>query len=346
MAERPISFGIVGSGFMGRTWAEVAAHHASGTRLAAIWGGTRAPALASDYGVPLAGSLEELLARPDVDAVVLTSPPAAHHAQTLAAAAAGKHVLNEKPMAQNVAECREMTAACRAANVRLGVVSHHRFRESPVAAKKLIDEGAIGPIRMIRVTGLECGWWDLKARGDEWKLDPRQQTAYASSAAHTCDLLRWFTGEDCIRAYGQITNFSGTPPEVGQSAMVQYTMAGGALAWYWMSYETPTPGLNSTFNLLFVGSTGIIDLDPYGTVRIGRGDSWEVVHVQQPFDPLNAVDPLRLRAYGRHLEDLSAAIRSGGDPEITGESGEKTIEMIQGAELSAARNQAVELPLP
>ena len=189
-----VRVGVVGSGFMGRTWSEVAANHATGTSLSAVTGGTRATALAADYGIPLEPDLDALLARDDVDAVILASPPAVHLAQTLAAAAAGRHVLVEKPMAQSAAECAEMVAACRAAGVRLSVVSQHRFRDAPVAAKKLIDDGAIGEVRMIQVTGAEVGWWDLKARGDEWKLDPRQQTAWASWGAHSCDLLRWFSG--------------------------------------------------------------------------------------------------------------------------------------------------------
>src|SRR3954447_13789279 len=186
-----VRVGVVGSGFMGRTWAEVAAHQATGTSLAAVTGGTRAAALASDFGVPLEPDLGALLARDDIDAVVLATPPGVHLEQTLAAAAAGKHLLVEKPMAQSAAECAEMVAACRAAGVRLAVVSQHRFRDAPVAAKRLIDEGAIGQVRMIQLTGAEVGWWDLEARGDTWKLDPAQQTAYALWAAHACDLLRW-----------------------------------------------------------------------------------------------------------------------------------------------------------
>ena len=189
-----VRVGVVGSGFMGRTWSEVAANHATGTSLSAVTGGKRATALAADYGIPLEPDLDALLARDDVDVVVLATPPAGHLAQTVQAAKAGRHVLVEKPMAQTAAECAEMVAACRDAGVRLSVVSQHRFRDAPVAAKRLIDDGAIGEVRMIQVTGAEVGWWDLAARGDEWKLDPRQQTAWASWGAHSCDLLRWFTG--------------------------------------------------------------------------------------------------------------------------------------------------------
>ena len=339
-----VRVGIVGSGFMGRTWAEVAAHHAAGTSLSAVTGGRRAPALATDFGIPLEPSLEALLARDDVDAVVLASPPATHLAQTLAAAAAGRHVLVEKPMAQTVDECARMVDSCRAAGVRLSVVSQHRFRDAPVAAKRLIDEGAIGSVRMIQLIGAEVGWWDLAARGDEWKLDPAQQTAWASWGAHSCDLLRWFSGADGRLAFARITNFSGTPPDVGQSAAVVFEMTSGVLAQILMSYEFPPPGLAPSWPWKIVGSTGIIELDPYAEVRLGRGDSWETVARQEPFDPMDAADPVRLRAYARQLEDLVAAIASGGDPLVSGDEGRRTTAMLEAVERSAVSgtSEAVE----
>ena len=336
-----VRFGIVGSGFMGRTWAEVAANHAAGAALVAVTGGRRAAALATDYGVPLEPSLEALLARDDVDAVVLASPPAAHRDQTLLAAAAGKHLLVEKPMAQSVAECTAMVAACRDAGVRLSVVAQHRFRDSPVAAKRLIDEGAIGDVRMIHLTGAEVGWWDLEARGDGWKLDPQQQTAYASWAAHGCDLIRWFSAADGALAFARITNFSGVPAGVGQSALVVYEMTSGVLAQVAMSYEIPKPGMPTSFSFLIVGSDGIIDLQPYGAVRLGRGDSWDTVTAQGPFDPLDAVDPVRLRAYAQQLEDLVGAIEDGHDLLVSGDEGRNTTAMLEAAEQSAVTGQAV-----
>jgi predicted dehydrogenase len=338
-----VRVGVVGSGFMGRTWSEVAANHADGTTLAAIAGGRRAPALAADYGVPLEASPEALIARADVDLVILASPPAVHRAQTIAAAAAGKHVLVEKPMAQDVTESAAMVEACRVAGVRLSVVSQHRFRDTPAAAHRLIVDGAIGDVRMIRLTGAEVGWWDLKARGDEWKLDPAQQTAWASWSAHGCDLIRWLSGSEPVRAYARIANFSGTPPDVGQSAMAQYEMASGALVQIWMTYEMPKPGLASTWEFVIVGSTGIVRLDPYGQLLLGRDDAWEVVAEMPGFDPLDANDSIRLRAYARQLEDLVAAVRDGRDPLVSGEEGRRTTAMLTAAEESARIGAAVAL---
>ena len=333
--------GVVGSGFMGRTWSEVAANHASGTELVAVAGGRRAAVLAADYNVPLEGSPESLIARSDVDLVVLASPPAVHRDQTLVAAAAGKHLLVEKPMAQDESECAAMVDACRAAAVRLSIVSQHRFRDTPAAARRLIADGAIGEVRMIRLNGAEVGWWDLKARGDEWKLDPAQQTAWASWSAHGCDLIRWLSGSEPVHAYARITNFSGEPPAVGQSAMAQYELASGAIVQVWMTYEMPKPGFESNWEFVIVGSTGIIRLDPYGQLRLGRGNAWEVVAEMPDFDPLDANDPIRLWAYARQLEDLVTAVRERHDPLVSGDEGRRTTAMLTAAEESARTGTAV-----
>jgi predicted dehydrogenase len=342
-----VRVGVVGSGFMGRTWSEVAANQAHGTTLVAVTGGRRAPRLAEDYGVPLEPSADGLVNRADVDLVIVASPPAVHLEQTVGAARAGKHVLVEKPMAQNPSQAAEMVDACRAAGVRLSVVSQHRFRDTPAAAKRLIADGVLGDVRMVRLTGAEVGWWDLKARGDEWKLDPAQQTAWASWSAHGCDLIRWFTSSEPVVAFAHITNYSGAPPAVGQSAMATYEMASGALVQIWMTYETPPPGLGSTWEFVIVGSDAILRLDPYGKLLLGRGDTWERVAEQPGFDPLDANDPVRLRAYARQLEDLVGAAQAGKDPLVSGDEGLRTTAMLDAAERSARSGEAVVLePVP
>ena len=107
-----IGVGMVGSGFMGLTYSEVVARHAVGCRLVAVTGGRRSEQLAKDYGVAAETSIDALLARDDVQAVLLATPDQNRLELTAKAAAAGKHVLAEKPMAPTVAECDRMIAAC------------------------------------------------------------------------------------------------------------------------------------------------------------------------------------------------------------------------------------------
>jgi len=98
-----VGIGLAGSGYMGRSYAECITRYTAGGRLAAIFGGTRATQLGADYGAPVEPTFEALLARPDVDAVLLATPHSAHLPQAQAAAAAGKQIYLEKPMARSVA---------------------------------------------------------------------------------------------------------------------------------------------------------------------------------------------------------------------------------------------------
>ena len=117
-----IGIGLIGSGYMGRTYAEGISKYNEGGRLVAVYGGSRAPGLAEDYGIDVEPTLESMLSRSDVDALLVASPHQAHAEQVLAAADRGKHVLVEKPMGTNVADCDAMIGACDAAGVTLSVI--------------------------------------------------------------------------------------------------------------------------------------------------------------------------------------------------------------------------------
>ena len=129
-----VGFGIVGSGLMAGIYANCLAEDTTDTRLVAIAVGSRAPGLANKFGVEAEPSLEALLARADVEAVVIATPHSAHLPETLMAARAGKHVFLEKPMALDKAECRQMIEACLAAGVRLSVGKITRRLGAPMEA--------------------------------------------------------------------------------------------------------------------------------------------------------------------------------------------------------------------
>jgi predicted dehydrogenase len=337
----PVRFGVVGSGFMGQTWARVIVGHVAEASLAGIAGGRGAGDLARQHGVE-AHSTEDLLGRGDVDAVVVATPVPSHRPLVEAAARAGKHVLVEKPMTNTRADADAMVAAADRAGVRLAVVSQHRFRGAPMAAKTAIDAGRIGDIRMIRVFGPNAGW-DIPA--DAWNSDRAQVSPYMDWGAHACDIVRWLTGAEPNLAFAQFASYTEIPP-ADQSSMALYTLEGGVMVQIWLSYELPQPSLGSAMQLLITGSDGIIELDSYGTVRLGAPDAgWQTIYEQTPFDPLNADDPIRLQAYASQLRDLIDAIAHGRDPAVSGRQGALTTSMLEAAERSAAAGLSIRLPL-
>jgi predicted dehydrogenase len=337
-----IGFGILGSGFMAHTYAECLARHVQDAELRAIACGTRAPTLAEEYGAGIEPDPESLLARRDIGAVIIATPHSTHLPLTTAAAAAGKHVYLEKPMGLSVAECDAMIAACRDAGVKLTVNTVTRFRQSPSTAKRLLDEGAIGDLRMVRITSSVVEY--VPAGTHSWAHDPAEGGGWLDMGVHLFDGLRWFTGSDADIVFGRVEDFGGEG--LRRSGMAELVMRNGVMAHLWISHEMPAPGIGSQSQWILVGSTGIIDSDSYGKVKITRGGAWEQVF-EMPWFDLNAdvYSPIRLEGFAAQVQDLVDAVTHDREPIVTGQDGRAAVELVEATWRSSQTDEAVRLPL-
>jgi predicted dehydrogenase len=347
-----IRFGIVGAGAMARAYAQALATEVPSGVLVAVAGGRRAPDVARDYGVAAEPDPAALFARDDVDAVIVATPPSSHMPHTVAAAAAGKHVLVEKPMGRTVAECDAMIAACREAGVLLAVNKLTRYRDTPLEAKRAIDRGEIGAVRMVQMQLTQAGYEDhmpAQTLGAEvsWIQDPAEGTTFLDWGCHACDLLRWYAGADATRAFGTFADYARNPtPPLGRSGMVQFELANGVQAQILCTTEIAPPGLATEMRCLVIGSAGTLDVDMYGQLRLGRGEGWTVLCEQPPIDYMNDPwSPDRIRGWARQTEEFARAVGGDGRPGVSGEDGRAAIEMVVAVERSSALGEAVPLPL-
>jgi predicted dehydrogenase len=146
--------GIVGLGWWGGTLID-AIQHSEGLKFTAAFTRSRSAqdqALAAAHKLTLHVSYEAMLADPDIDAIVLATPPSAHCAQIVAAAGAGKHVFCEKPFVLSKAEAERAIAAVRRAGVTLGLGYNRRFHPSWVDLKQRIGDGQLGVILHLECT--------------------------------------------------------------------------------------------------------------------------------------------------------------------------------------------------
>lgn len=187
---------VVGTGFIGV--AHVEALRRLGIHVRGVVGSTperaRVKAEAAGLG-PVYESHEEMLADPEVRAVHVTSPNSAHHAQVLAALAAGKHVICEKPLGMTSAETADMVAAAGAAGLVNAVCFNTRFYGISRRARALVAAGEIG--RVLRVTGSYLQDWLLLPTDWNWRLDPAvsgESRAMADIGSHWLDLASFVSG--------------------------------------------------------------------------------------------------------------------------------------------------------
>jgi UDP-N-acetyl-2-amino-2-deoxyglucuronate dehydrogenase len=341
-----VNLGLIGSGYMALTYAEAIHSHVKGGHLVAIAGGSRAAGLAADYGVTAEPTIEALLARPDIDAVILTTPDQVHHPETLQAAAAGKHVLVEKPMAPSVAQCREMIAACRAAGVKLAVVKTERYRRLTRQAKQLIEAGQIGSIRMLRTVScfpISLGQEILESR--PWYGDPAGGGLFMSMASHNADMLLWLNGVRVVQVFAQGTTFSDISLPA-QSVMAQLRFENGSMGQMLISAEMPPPSLRSSeVRFEVIGSQGMLDFENYEFLDLGKGTGWERLFIPERFDYLaEPKSPIRLEPHIGVVQEFVNSILEDRPPQVSGADGLAAVEICEACLRSARSGQAVSLP--
>src|SRR5947209_4563777 len=207
--KQPLGFALVGCGMIAayhvRALAEV-----PGARVAALVSRQldRAQQFRQQLGLDAAiyDNLAAALARPDVHAVIICTPSGAHLEPAVAAAAAGKHVVVEKPLEITLARCDKLISACRKHAVKLSTIFPSRFSPANRALKEAIDEGRFGKLTL---GDSYVKWWRTQQYYDSggwrgtWKLDGGG--AYMNQAIHNVDLLQWFMGE-----VAEVTAFTAT----------------------------------------------------------------------------------------------------------------------------------------
>ncbi|MFZ1753345.1 MAG: Gfo/Idh/MocA family oxidoreductase [Caldilineaceae bacterium] len=332
---------LLGSGYMGRTYAECIAKHNSRARLAAISGGTRAPGLAAEYGVDFVEAYADLLARDDVDAVLIATPHINHIDQVLQAAQAGKHILCEKPLATSVADCTRMIDSCRQAGVMLQVIQTLRFRGVPARAKQLIAAGAIGDVWMIRGQTLVRNYIIDKS---SWAAQPENGGAFLDMGVHNFDIMRFWSGSEVRRVFSQINTY-GTIDAPGMSAMTQLTMVNGVSVQQWMSFEVSTAYMTGSQHIYHIlGEEGMIEVDGYGKLLLAKGDTVETVWEQPSFDFVNRpLDPIRLEAFYTQIQAFVDDLLDDRPATVPGEEGRAAVAIVEAARESARSGQAVEM---
>jgi 1,5-anhydro-D-fructose reductase (1,5-anhydro-D-mannitol-forming) len=196
-APRTIRWGIIGCGEVAEVKSGPAFQKATHSTLVAVMrrDAARAEDFARRHGVPRWHTdADAILEAPDIDAVYIATLPDTHRDYAERAAAAGKAVYVEKPMAMNAAECDAMIAACATAGVPLWVGYYRRALPRFLAVRDLLREGAIGEVREVVSTQTERAP-DPRAPG-AWRRDAARAGGgpFFEGVVHTLDLLDFLYG--------------------------------------------------------------------------------------------------------------------------------------------------------
>lgn len=312
----------------------------------------KAQATAQEFGVQSAYRTVEEVLDHGVDLVSVCTPHPTHEAIVLAAAAAGVHVLCEKPIATDLSTAERMVRACDHAGVKLGAILQRRFWPASQRIRAALAHGELGTPILGECTVL------LERTSDYYAQAPWRGNwvtggggVLMTQAVHHLDLLQWLMG-DVAEVYGRIATFRhGDHIEVEDSACATIVFTSGAMATLQAS-TAANPSLGAQIRVT-TSSGASVQITEFPEGTDGRLDIWATndrIRSEQPF-PADANPHVVLADVNRRLiphhtaqvADFVAALRSGGRPAVRGEDAIRALRTLLAIYESSRTRQPVRL---
>jgi len=290
----------------------------------------RAQAFAEDFDAEYGtNDLERVLGDDRVAVAYVATEVDRHRELTVAALNAGKHVLVEKPMALDVAECRQMIDAAEASGCHLAAAYYARFVEKSRVMKRVIYEGRLGKI--VRCVVRNIGYCNPERDSPKyWRVTHRAGgNNLADVGSHRLDLLCYFMGGRPVKVMGLADRLEMDYEACDtETALVQFDNGAHVVAM--ANANVPHPGKWPT-SVEVHGTKGSLVTDPWSSdpvVVVGSDD--EAIEIAVPE---NRHAPM--------IDDFAAAIAEGRAPRFNGTDGMWATAIVAGAYESAATGQAI-----
>lgn len=297
------------------------------------------------------GSVRELLAL-GIDAISVCTPHPTHEAVVTEAAAAGVHILCEKPVATDVASAERMVLAAEQHHVTFGVVFQRRFWPGAQALRAAIDDGRLGqPMLGHCQVLLQRGtdYYNTAAWRGTWAADGGG--VLMTQAIHYIDLLQWFMGDPVEVSAKAGTFVLGDTIEVEDTAAALITFASGAVATL-SATVAASPNLGT--RIVVTGSTGAtVNVTEYPEGSDAVNDLWAVPGEEQAGSvfadgltgdvPVAEVNNRLLPLHRLQVADFVEAVRTGRPPSVSGREAMKSLQIVTAVYESARTGQPVRI---
>jgi 1,5-anhydro-D-fructose reductase (1,5-anhydro-D-mannitol-forming) len=287
----------------------------------------RGAAYAAQHGIAFADTdLSVALADREADAVYISTTNEKHLPQAMAAIAAGKHVLCEKPLAMTAADAADMVRAAQAAGVTFATNHHLRCSGSHRAIRDLIARGAVGNVLSLRIFHAV----HLPPHLQGWRIDNPGAGGgvIPDITVHDADVTRFLLGEEPTSVVAQMAA-SGMGQGVEDSAMSVWSMPSGTMVFAHESFTHPFAGsgveVHGTQGSIF--ARGVMTQRPVGEIELVTARGREAV----PFDTTGL--------YVTGVAEFLATTRGEGQPAASGEDGVKSLTIALAVREAARTGQ-------
>jgi len=345
--RRSRGFGIVGAGVVSATHADAIASLPNASLVAVTDSEPdRAQSLAARHDCAAEPDLSALLAREDVDVVSVCVPSGLHANVGIRAAAAGKHLVIEKPLDVSLDAADRLISAAHAAGVVMTVMSQHRFDKGLIELRRLMDDGRLGRLVLGAASTKwyrNQGYYDSAAWRGTWALDGG---SLMNQGIHYLDLLLWTMGPvtEVTALYSTQTHQT----EVEDTALAVLRFASGAVGTV-VASTAVYPGFAQRLEITGTGGTVVIEdgeITQCDLTADSAGPGQRASHTTRSSAPSAAGNPagLGISSHAAQIGDLLDAIDQGRPPAVTGEDGRAALEIVCAVYESARDDRTVRLP--
>ncbi|MDJ0995496.1 MAG: Gfo/Idh/MocA family oxidoreductase [Dinoroseobacter sp.] len=323
-----LNWGLVGASNIAATCMIPAMRAMGGTVTSVLSSSAeRGAAYAGEHGLPHStDDLAELLAREEINAVYISTTNEKHKDQALAAIAAGKHVLCEKPLAMSVSDAVEMVRAADAAGLTFATNHHLRNAGSHLAMRKAVQAGKIGDVLAVRV--FHAVYLPPHLQG--WRIDNPAAGGgvIPDIVVHDADTVRFHLGED-PKSVVAIETVAGLGQGVEDSVMSTWHMPSGALVQTHEGFTIRYAGsgfeLHGTEGSIF--AKNVMTQRPIGEVILRTETGEEEITYSDH------------NLYERSLGLFTKAVAGEGEPSATGVDGVKSLAVAAAVKEAATSGQ-------
>lgn len=322
-ADGPVRFALVGAGGMGQVHA---ANIAASGDAALTWvvdlNAERAERTATLFGARATTTIDEALASPDVDAVLIALPTSLHRVSTERAAEAGKHVFCEKPIARTVADATAMTDACEGAGIVFMIGHVVRFFPEYARIKQVLDAGTLGRIAMVRTERRSAPVAEMAGRA--WFVDLEKNGGVVIDLLiHDIDTLRWYFGDvERVFAHGlSYTEYQQTR----DVTMASLRFRNGVIAHLDASWAHG--GFYTSIEV--AGEKGLMSHNSRKAATLTFESSEDTAETNNLAPRLTFLRPSSANPYMRELNHFIAAIQTGSPVMTDGAESTRTLALAE-----------------
>ena len=344
--DKKVGVGLIGSQFIASIHAD-SFQKIKDAELLAVMSPTpgHASKFAEKFNIPKHFTeLDAMLAMDEIDMVVLGAPNFLHCEITLKVAAAGKHIVVEKPFCLNLAQADRMIEACKNAGVKLMYAEELCFAPKYVRLKSLLDEGALGLPVLLKQSEKHDGphaphFWDVERSGGGVTMD---------MGCHAFQFFRWLNGNNQVKSvYAQMSTMVHMDKTKGEdNSIIILEFENGVTAMAEESWTKPG-GMDDRAEV--PGTEGVAYADVlqgnsiqtysnkgigYAVEKAGHTVGWSYTMYEENWN----------YGFPQEMEHFVDCVKNDKEPLVTGEDGRAVMEIIFAAYESAGTGKKVQLP--